>query len=66
MGDQLCREHNYDLCQACFEEHGRAEDYDRIDRPLFRPRHLHPPMFGGPMVQFLTDDVLCSVLAIFL
>ncbi|CAM6049485.1 unnamed protein product [Sphagnum compactum] len=40
------KEHNYDLCQACFEEHGRAEDYDRIDRPLFRPRHLHPPMFG--------------------
>jgi hypothetical protein len=55
------KEHNYDLCQACFEEHGRTEDYDRIDRPLFRPRHLHPPMFGGPMVQLLTDDVLCTV-----
>ncbi|CAK9864865.1 unnamed protein product [Sphagnum jensenii] len=39
------KEHDYDLCQACFQEHGRAEDYDRIDRPLFRPRHLHPPMF---------------------
>jgi hypothetical protein len=45
------KEHDYDLCQACFEEHGRAEDYDRIDRPLFRPRHLHPPMFGGPMMR---------------
>jgi next-to-BRCA1 protein 1 len=45
------KEHDYDLCQACFQEHGRTEDYDRIDRPLFRPRHLHPPMFGGRMMR---------------
>ncbi|KAG6542949.1 hypothetical protein Mapa_015641 [Marchantia paleacea] len=31
---------DYDLCVSCFKEFGNISDYTRIDRPLFRPRHL--------------------------
>jgi next-to-BRCA1 protein 1 len=32
---------DYDLCETCFEKHGVKDEYNRLDRPIFRPRH-HP------------------------
>jgi len=36
---------DYDLCQQCFTSQGTAADYNKIERPLCRPRGPHP--FGG-------------------
>ncbi|CAM6106190.1 unnamed protein product [Calypogeia fissa] len=38
------KKYDYDLCSNCFNKADDQADYDRIERPLFRPRHLH---FGG-------------------
>ncbi|KAL3693618.1 hypothetical protein R1sor_007269 [Riccia sorocarpa] len=34
------KKHDYDLCDGCYRSCGNENDYQRIDRPLFRPRHL--------------------------
>lgn len=41
------KKHDFDLCVNCLSTSGSAvTDYTRIDRPLFRPRHLHPSGTG--------------------
>jgi next-to-BRCA1 protein 1 len=42
------KKHDYDLCQKCFEQNGTTEDYTKIDKPLWRPRHFNQ-FSGGRM-----------------
>jgi next-to-BRCA1 protein 1 len=41
---------NYDLCNACYAKNGVEGNYNKIERPLFRPR-MHPfwGHGGGPL-----------------
>ncbi|KAL2634087.1 hypothetical protein R1flu_005566 [Riccia fluitans] len=37
------KKHDFDLCHVCYKSFGNESDYQRIDRPLFRPRHMRCP-----------------------
>jgi next-to-BRCA1 protein 1 len=41
------KKHDYDLCQNCFDANGTIEDYTKIDKPLWRPRHFNHQFSGG-------------------
>lgn len=41
------KKHDYDLCQKCFENNGSIEEYTKIERPLWRPRHFSSQFSGG-------------------
>jgi len=43
------KKHDYDLCQNCFQDFGKVEDYTQIERPLWRPRHMNSQIGGGRM-----------------
>ncbi|XP_024388453.1 protein NBR1 homolog [Physcomitrium patens] len=43
------KKHDYDLCQQCFQECGKIEDYTQIERPIWRPNFLNPQFGRGRM-----------------
>jgi next-to-BRCA1 protein 1 len=43
------KKHDYDLCENCFQKSGSMDDYTKIERPLWRPRHFNSQFSGGRM-----------------
>lgn len=40
------RKYDFDLCQSCFNEIGKDDEYERFDRPVRHRPHMAPPCFS--------------------